>query len=234
MTTKNLATVCTRTAMLNVLMRCLAVTIIGLFPAVAPAYAGDESVPTDVERWNWSFSLGIATWSDLGNFESSSGGQFNSLGFALEFATHKKVARWGAADLLAGVDLGLFTTDSDIAGVSQDFTQRGLYLTPSVKLRFGERAKRYLNLEAGVGWYNTDFAELDCNTDGFLCAELDVPFDSDALGMYLGISGGLGRRMIVGVKVHYADFGSVAGIGSITSDLKGPLYTLSLGATFGD
>jgi hypothetical protein len=208
--------------------RCRAATAIALFLSVVPVYAAD-----DARRWNWSILLGLASWSGLANLESASGGSFDSLGFALELAGHKNVARWGSADILVGADLGLFTTDSDIRGFSEEYTQRGLYLTPSVKFRFGERSKRYMNLEAGLGWYNTDFAELDCDTGGYVCVELVAPFDSDTVGGYVGISGGFGRWLVAGLRVHYADFGPVTGIGSLAGDLKGPFYIFSLGAAFG-
>lgn len=207
------------------------IAALGLCVAVVPVFA--DEIVDDGARWNWTATMGLATWSDLGDIESSSGGQFDSGGFALELAGHRKVARWGSADVLLGADLGLFTTDSNIAGISQELTQRGLYLTPSVKLRYGERSRRYLNLEAGVGWYETDFAELDCDSGGSLCVELRDPFNSDTVGAYVGISGGFGRWFIAGLKVHYADFGSVTGVGSLTGELKGPIYIFSLGAAFG-
>ena len=208
--------------------------VLGGCVVAVPAYAIEDSGPTETRQWNWSLSVGVTNWGGLEDLESVTGGQFDSYGFSLELAGHKNVARWGSADVLLGADLGLFTTDGDIAGTFQSYTQRGLYLTPSVKFRFGERTKRYLNLEAGAGWYKVDFAELDCDTGGSLCAELRDPFDSDTLGMYVGVSAGFSSWFITGLRIHYADFGSVQGINSISGDLKGPFYVFSLGATFGD
>ncbi len=133
--------------------------------------------------------------------------------------------------MLAGVDFGLFATESDIAGISDDFTQRGLYLTPSVKFRFGQRDKRYLNLEAGAGWYKVDMAELDCSV--IPCAEILEPFDKDTFGGYIGVSGGFGRWFVLGLKVHFADFGEVTGFGTAVGSLEGPFYILSAGGAFG-
>jgi hypothetical protein len=158
------------------------------------------------------------------------------LGFIVELAGHKHVTRWGSADVLIGVDFGISATQSDIPGNTEDFTQRGLYLTPSIKFRFGERSRRYLNMEAGLGWYQVDIAELICDEDIFnntVCIEIAEPYDEDALGGYLGISGGFGGGFIMGLKVHFADFGKVTGLGPDTGDLKGPIYIFSLGGAFG-
>jgi hypothetical protein len=221
-----------RTMESNLFRRCCEILIVLLFLALVPAYADEVPESEDFGRWNWSASIGAASWSDLSDLQITGAGQFDSMGFALELAAHKHITRWGSADVLAGVDLGLFTTDSDVPGLLEQLTQRGLYLTPSVKLRFGERARRYWNLEAGAGWYNTDFAELDCD-GGSICAELRAPFNSDAVGGYLGLSGGFGRWFIAGLKVHYADFGPVRGVGTVSGDLKGPIYIFSLGGAFG-
>jgi len=35
------------------------------------------------------------------------------------------------------------------------------------------------------------------------------------------------------LKVHFADFGEVTGLGPDTGDLKGPIYIFSLGGAFG-
>jgi hypothetical protein len=194
---------------------CRIVAVIGLFLATAPAQGNEESIPSRIGTWNWSFTIGVSSWASLTDLESVSGESFDSYGFALELAGHKTVTRRGPADVLVGAALRLFTTDGDIAGIS------------------GERGKKYLNLEAGFGWYNADFAELDCET-GSYCVELRSPYDSSAFGAYVGLSGGMGRRMIAGLKVHFADFGSVKGVSSISGDLEGPIYIFSLGAVFGD
>lgn len=204
-----------------------------LLLAHAPAHADDKAEAGPIGRWLWSISIGASAWSDLADLDSSSGRRFDSLGFVLELAGHRRVGRWGAADVLLGGELGLFTTDGDIPGTLEDYTQRGLYLTPSVKFRFGERRSRYLSLEAGLGWYSTDFAELLCGSNGSICVELNAPFESDTLGMYLGLGAGFGRWFVTGLRVHYADFGRVTGIGSIEGNLNGPFYLFTLGAAFG-
>jgi hypothetical protein len=215
-------------------LRIGALTGIGLFLIGVPADANEATPQSEPAGWNWAISIGASSWSDLSGLETTSGQEFDSLGFSLEFGGHKKVARLGFADVLIGADLGFITTDGEIRGVFEAFTQRAMYLTPSVKFRFGERSERYLNLETGLGWYNTDFAELDCNSGSIVCTELAAPFDSDAVGMYVGVAGGFGRWFVAGLKVHYADFGEVTGIGSVAGDLRGPIYVFSLGAAFGE
>ena len=223
--------------MLNLYKHLITGAIVGLTLPVISIYAADESVVTAPGRWGGTATFGLMTWSDLRDLEPAAGGGFDSLGFVVELAGHKHVARWGPADVLIGADFGISATQSDIPGTTEDFTQRGLYLTPSMKFRFGERSRRYLNLEAGLGWYQVDFAELICDEDIFnniVCIELAEAFNEDTLGGYLGISGGFGGGFIMGLKVHFADFGTVTGLGPDTGDLKGPIYIFSLGGAFGD
>ena len=222
--------------MLNLHKDWITRAIIGLIMPVISAYAADEAEPYAPGHWSGTATFGLMTWSSLRNLEPAAGGGFDSLGFVVEFAGHKHVTRFGSADVLIGMDFGIFATQSDIPGITEDFTQRGLYLTPSMKFRFGERSRRYLNLEAGLGWYQVDFAELICNEDIFnniVCIEIAEPFDEDTLGGYLGITGGFGGGFIMGLKVHFADFGEVTGLGPDTGDLKGPIYIFSLGGAFG-
>ena len=72
------------------------------------------------------------------------------------------------------------------------------------------------------------------NFNNIVCIEIAEPYDEDTLGGYLGISGGFGGGFIMGLKVHFADFGEVTGLGLDTGQLKVPIYILSLGGAFGD
>ena len=222
--------------MLNLYKHRIMGAIVGLILPVIAIFAADESASHAPGHWSGTATFGLITWSDLQDLEPDAGGGFDSLGFIVELAGHKHVTRWGSADVLIGVDFGISATQSDIPGNTEDFTQRGLYLTPSIKFRFGERSRRYLNMEAGLGWYQVDIAELICDEDilnNIVCIEIAEPYDEDALGGYLGISGGFGGGFIMGLKVHFADFGKVTGLGPDTGDLKGPIYIFSLGGAFG-
>ncbi len=222
--------------LLNLYKHWVTGTLVGLILPVISICAADESVPLAPGHWSGTATVGLMTWSDLKDLEPAAGGGFDSLGFVVELAGHKHVTRWGSADVLIGVDFGIFATQSDIPGNTEDFTQRGLYLTPSMKFRFGERSRRYLNLEAGLGWYQVDIAELICDDDNFnniVCIEIAEPYDEDTLGGYLGITGGFAGGFIMGLKVHFADFGQVTGLGPDTGDLKRPIYIFSLGGAFG-
>ncbi len=222
--------------MMNLYKHWLTGAMVGLILPVISVYAADEPVPNTPGHWSGKATFCLMTWSGLRDLEPAAGGGFDSVGFVVELAGHKRVSRWGSADVLVGADFGFLATESDIPGISEDFTQRGLYLTPSMQIRYGERSGRYLNLEAGLGWYQVDFAELHCDEDNFnniVCIEITEPYDENSLGGYLGITGGFGGGFIMGLKVHFADFGTVTGLGPDTGDLKGPIYILSLGGAFG-
>jgi len=223
--------------MLNLYKYTIKGIIVGLIMPVIATYAAEEPVPSAQGRWSGTVTAGLMNWSDLKHLQPAAGGGFDSFGFVVELAGHKHVGRWGRADVLVGVDLGIFATQSDVPGITEDFTQRGLYLTPSIKFRLGERSRRYLNLEAGLGWYQVDIAELFCSDDNInntVCIEIAEPYDEDTLGGYLGITGGFGGGFIMGLKVHFADFGKVTGLGPDTGGLKGPIYIFSLGGAIGN
>ncbi len=227
--------------MLNLYKHWITGAIVGLTLPVISIYAAGESEPYAPGRWSWTATAGLMIWNDLKDLEHAAGGGFDSLGFVVELAGHKHVTCWGSADVLIGVDLGFSATQSDIPGITENFTETGEYLTPSMKFRFGERSRRYLNLEAGLGWYRVEIAEYDCDSNNFdddnfnniVCTLIAKPYDEDSLGGYLGITGGFGGWLIMGLKVHFADFGKVTGLGPDTGDLKGPIYIFSLGGAFG-
>ena len=115
--------------MLNLYKYWITAAIVGLILPVISVYAADESEPQAHGHWSGTVTAGLMIWSGLRDLEPAAGGGFDTLGFGVEFAGHKHVARWGSADVLVGADLGIFATQSDIPGSIEEFTQRGLYLS---------------------------------------------------------------------------------------------------------
>ena len=183
--------------------------------------------------WSASASIGPSSWSNLQDFNSDTGEGFDSIGWVLDFGAHRRVTRWDSVDVLLGIDLGLFGTEGDIPGIIEDYTQRGLYLTPSARFRFGDRADKHVDLEVGVGWYEVDIVELFCPS-GSICSEFDEPFNSDTIGGYVGVSAGFGSWFTIGLRAHMADFGEISGIGTNSGELAGPIMTLHFGANWGN
>ena len=211
-----------------------------LFVCLAAWAMAGSALAEPVEKlkspWEWGFGIGGSSWSDLGDVQSTLGGGFDTYGWALDMSAHRRV-EVGDATLLLGADIGFFSTESDIPGVFEDLVQRGLYLTPSMRLRFGDSARGHVDLEAGAGWYNTDFAEVNCEDFGTfiggpVCTDLNEPFDSNAFGGYLGIKAGFNKWFTAGLRAHFADFGQVTGLPTVDGDLGGPVYTLMFGARF--
>jgi hypothetical protein len=207
--------------------RYLACAMVGIFIPVLTSLAADDAPG----EWSGTFALGVVSWSDLKDLDPAAGGSFDSVGYLGAFSVHRKVGEWGAADVLLGADFAVWATDSDLQGIADSFTQRGLYFTPSLRFRFGERDTRYLVLELGAGWYKVDFAELLCNPGP--CVELQEVSDKDAFGGYLGVSSVFARWFFVEFQAHFTDFGEVTGFGADTGSLKGPIYMLNAGVTFG-
>jgi len=52
-------------------------------------------------------------WSDLKDLELAAGGGIDSVGFIVELAGHKHVARWGPAEVLLGVDFAELICEDD-------------------------------------------------------------------------------------------------------------------------
>ena len=200
----------------------------------SPALCQDaiaEDQASTAPKWSGSVSIGASSWDNLQDLSSENGEGFDSIGWSLDFGGHRYMTRWGSADVLLGADFGFFGAEGDIPGLRADYTQRGLYLTPSTRLRFGERGKRHMDIEFGIGWYEVDIVQLDCESGG-ICSELDEPYNSDRMGGYAGVSGGFGQWFVMGLRVHMADFGEVSGVGAVPVKLDGPVVTLNFGLSW--
>ena len=156
-----------------------------LLAAGSPALCQDaiaEDQANTAPKWFGSISIGASKWGSLQDLNSENGDGFDAIGWSLDFGGHRYMTRWGTADVLLGADFGFFGAEGDIPGLLTDYTQRGLYLTPSTRFRFGERGKRHMDIEFGIGWYEVDIVELNCESGG-ICSEFDEPFNSDRIAL---------------------------------------------------
>jgi len=173
------------------------------------------------ERGNWAWTTSIGTKRNL-----------DGLAPLLEISGYKHVSNWGSGNVLVGLDLGLFGTERDNSEIDDSrYDQLGTYMTPTVRLRFGDRWKNNFSLETGVGWYHTNISDNEC---GLPCLPYGETYSHTKFGGYLGIGAVFGGWFIMGFKVHFTDFGEVTTLEPFPADLAGPIYTFSLGIAFGD
>ncbi|NNL54571.1 MAG: hypothetical protein HKP32_05420, partial [Woeseia sp.] len=152
--------------------------------------------------------------------------EFRPLGFVFEISAHEYLKRWRSAEVYAGVDIGAFITDSDVPGIFENISQRGIFVTPSLKLRYRTAEKAYVDLMAGAGWYEIDFTELFCTPQ---CIELNEAHSANGFGGYIGIGTGIGRSLNAGLKLHFTEFGNATGLGSGAGSLGGPIVMFTVG-----
>lgn len=207
----------------------------------AQAEAAEHRPPSFYENWiRWEASLGLHAWPAIADIEPFAGGEFDNVGLNIAFAVHVRTRQKDDRELMLGVDLGMFPTDSNIRLFTEDVTARGLYLTPSLKWMFGKNRHRY-SLDAGIGYYLVDIAEVASLDFGYSEVEL---WQSSGVGGYVGGTWDIGSRdplktrgWMLALKVHYFDLGTVrdenpalpARLGPAAGDLKGPVYQLQFG-----
>lgn len=208
-----------------------------MFPEGA-VLAQDDIDWVTTSRGRYEIAIGVHSWPALAGLEAAGSGGFDRTGLNISFAGHWPVKRFADSELLAGIDLGLFTNDSDIRFISDSLTARNGYLVPSVKWMFG-RKHRY-SLDAGVGYYLADIAEVF--SDYPLYGET-VLWEEGAVGGYLGgtidFRGGepsRSRGAMMSLKVHFVDFGTVRDegrlpptLGQDAGRLDGPVYMYQVG-----
>lgn len=208
-----------------------------LMPGIA-ALAQDDVEWVTTSRGRYEIAIGAHSWPGIADLDAAGGGEFEPVGFNLGLAAHWPVRRFAASELLAGLDLGLFTNDSDIRFISDSLTARNGYLVPSVKWMFGRR-HRY-SLDAGAGYYLADITEI--YSDYPLYGET-VLWEEGAVGGYLGATldfrGGepsRSRGAMMSLKVHFVDFGTVRDegrlpptLGQDAGRLEGPVYMYQVG-----
>jgi len=208
---------------------------LAVFVPASTARADDDASQLTTQLTSgtrFGFSLGAHSWPALSDLDSSIGGTFDSWGMDIEISWH--VRTQGSGRLFWGADMGLFLTGSDIPGERASLTARGLYLVPSIKYPMG--ATGNFHLDAGLGLYIVDFAELDCaNVNP--CMETGETWEATRLGGYIGASMDLYRSPSgrfaghAGFKIHYSNFGSPDGLGAGAGKLDGPFVMVLFGVS---
>jgi hypothetical protein len=214
--------------------------------AIAAALLVPESASLaqdDVEwvttyRGRYEIGIGAHSWPGLADLDVAAAGEFDEAGFNINLAAHWPIHRFAASELLVGLDLGILTNDSDIRFISEPVSARNAYLVPSLKWMFGH-GHRY-SLDAGLGYYMQDIAEVIWDYAGFAEAVL---WEEAAPGGYIGgtldFRGGdpaRSRGFMMSLKVHFVDFGTVRDegrlpptLGQDAGALAGPIYMAQLG-----
>lgn len=214
-----------------------AIAAVVLVPETA-SRAQDDVEWVTTSRGRYEFALGVHSWPGLADLDAARDGEFDAVGFNINLAAHWPLKRFARAELLAGLDLGLFANDSDIRFISESITARNGYLVPSVKWMFGE-THRY-SLDAGLGYYLQDIAEVV--TAYPLYGETQL-WEQGSAGGYLGgtidFGGGdpmKSRGFMMSLKVHFMDFGTVHDEGRLpptlgpdAGRLSGPVYVYQVG-----
>lgn len=200
--------------------------------------AADEAVATDDVRSRFEVAIGTHSWPGIAGIKSLNGGSFDEVGLSLNAAAHFPWRRMGDGLLMAGVDIGLFSNDSNILLNTDTLISRGGFITPSVKWK--PDANGRWSLDAGLGYYLVDIAEV--LTDYFYF-EFEV-WQASAIGGFVGATWDRApanpekqRGLTASFKVHMADFGEVrdeneslpARFGPNAGKLSGPVYQLEIG-----
>lgn len=217
-----------------------ALTFVMMLASVS-AQAAEYRPPSFYESWiRWEASLGLHAWPAIGDIDPFVAGDFDELGFGLGFAVHIRTKQKDHKELLTGVDIGFFSNDSNIPLFTEDVTARGIYVTPSIKWMFGKDRHQF-SLDAGVGYYMVDIAEVASLDLGYSEVEL---WQSSSAGGYVGGTWDIGSRdplkthgWMLNFKVHYFDLGQVrdenpflpARLGPAAGEMKGPVYQLQFG-----
>ena len=217
---------------------CLAAFAAALLVPGSASLAQDDVEWVTTHRGRYEIAIGGHIWPGLTDLVAAGGGEFDEAGFNVNLAAHWPVRRLSGSELLAGVDLGIMTNDSNIRFISEPLSARNAYLVPSLKWMFGH-GHRY-SLDAGLGYYIQDVAEVLVEYP--LYAET-VLWEEAAPGGYIGgtldFRGGdpaKSRGLMVSLKVHFVDFGTVRDegrlpptLGQNAGDLAGPIYMAQVG-----
>jgi hypothetical protein len=208
-----------------------------LVPASA-CLAQDDVEWVTTSRGRYELAIGAHSWPGLTDLDVAGDGEFDEAGFNVGLAAHWPVRRFADSELLAGIDLGVMTNDSDIRFISEPVSARNAYIVPSLKWMFGH-GHRY-SLDAGLGYYVQDIAEVV--VDYPLYGEV-VLWEEAAPGGYVGGTVDFGggdparsRGFTMSLKVHFVEFDTVRDegrlpptLGQDAGALSGPIYMAQVG-----
>jgi len=217
---------------------CLTALVAALLLADSAVLAQDDVEWVTTSRGRYEMAIGVHSWPGLTDVDAARDGEFDETGFNVNLAAHWPVRRFADSELLAGVDLGVMTNDSNIRFISEPLSARNAYLVPSLKWMFGRR-HRY-SLDAGVGYYMQDIAEVLVEYP--LYGET-VLWEEAAAGGYIGgtvdFRGGDPARshgVMMSLKVHFVNFDTVRDegrlpptLGQDAGPLTGPIYMAQVG-----
>ena len=109
----------------------------------------DEDIDwVTTSRGRYEIAIGAHSWPGIAELQPAREGSFDEVGLNLSMSGHWPVWRFDASELLLGIDLGLFSNESNVRFVTEDVFARGGYLVPSLKWMFG-RKHRY-SIDAGA------------------------------------------------------------------------------------
>ncbi len=210
--------------------------VIALSLATAPVAAAPESPVPSAGRYElW---MGVTGWPALGDLRPLAAGEFDMAGFALGAAFHAPLKRFERSELLAGVDLYIGGTMSNVSGIIDDVIARDMYLGASLKWALGR--SRSMQLDAGLGYHLVDMAQVSSHVFGL---EHEA-WESSRLGAVVGATWDAWARkenstsgLSLAFKVHFVDFGMVRDedvfltpiLGPDAGSLEGPIYLLQVG-----
>ena len=219
--------------------------IAGCLAAAAMLATNESALAAEAVEWvstsrpRYEIAIGAHSWPGIADLEFTTDGSFDEVGPNLGFAVHWPVRRFAYSELLAGLDLTMFSNESSVTFISEDVVARNGYLAGSVKWMFG-RIHRY-SIDAGVGYYLLDIAEVAGDFPDFYETQL---WEDSSLGGYIGgtvdFRGGDSAKrhgFMASVKVHFVEFENIRDedpfapvtLGQDAGDLSGPVYMIQVG-----
>ena len=186
------------------------------------------------QYWGIRTGLNYSSWDGLGDVvPAGRGGEFKTNGVGIEMGAYTSIATVGTSWLFAGVEIGAmgFNTSLLESEPKLESALDAAHITTSLKFRFGESDRNYFDLDAGFGYYLASTKYIDCVAIPNCFAS---EADESVVGGYLGVSGRIWKGLVLGARIHQADFGTINAIGPNSGDLKGPIYTVSVVWDFGN